>query len=83
MKNSACSLFLQSINHRLRLRKRGNSMNQQKSDQGWLQLQSNIESFLSRTLANDVPQVEYKPRFIALLEMSSEHYQNDLQETGM
>jgi hypothetical protein len=55
-------------------------MDQQDLDQGWQQLQSHIESFLSQTLANDVPQVEYKPRFIALLEMSSEHRQNDLRE---
>jgi hypothetical protein len=59
------------------------AMDQQHSDQGWQQLQSHIESFLNQTLANDVPKVEYKPRFIALLEMSSEHHQNDLQETGM
>lgn len=58
-------------------------MDQQNPDQGWQQLQSHIESFFSQSLKNDVPRVEYKPRFIALLEMSSEHHQNDLQETGM
>ncbi|MDP2855049.1 MAG: hypothetical protein Q8O28_12495 [Smithellaceae bacterium] len=58
-------------------------MDQQNSDQEWQQLQTNIESFFSRTLANNVQSIEYKPRFIALLEMSSEHHQNDLQETGM
>jgi hypothetical protein len=59
-------------------------MNQQKSDQGWQQLQSHIESFLGRALTNDVQKIEYKPRFIAqLLEMKSESYQNEPQETGM
>ena len=57
-------------------------MNQQTSDQGWQQLQAHIESFLGQALANDAQRIEYKPRFIALLEMSSEHHQNDLQETG-
>ena len=59
-------------------------MNQQKSDQGWQQLQSHIESFLGEALANDVQRIEYKPRFIAqLLEMTSESHQNESQETGM
>lgn len=57
-------------------------MNQQTSDQGWLQLQTNIESFFSQTLISNLPSIEYKPRFIALLEMSSEHHQNERQETG-
>ena len=58
-------------------------MDQQNSDQGWQQLQANIEGFFNQTIANDVPRVEYKPRFIALLEMSSEHNLRDPQETGM
>ena len=58
-------------------------MDQQTLDQGWQQLQANIEGFFSRTLTNNVPRVEYKPRFIALLEMTSEHDQNNLQETGV
>ncbi len=57
-------------------------MNQQTSDQGWQQLQVHIESFLSRTLIDDMPKIEYKPRYIALLEMPPEHHQNDPQETG-
>lgn len=57
-------------------------MDQQNSDQGWQQIQANIESFFNQTLVNDVPRVEYKPRFIALLEMTSESHQNE-QETGM
>ena len=52
-------------------------MDQQNSDQEWQQLQTNIESFFSRTLANNVQSIEYKPRFIALLEMMSEHHQAD------
>ena len=58
-------------------------MDQQTSDRGWQQLQANIEGFFSQTLTNNVPRVEYKPRFIALLEMTSEHDQNNLQETGV
>jgi hypothetical protein len=58
-------------------------MNEQTSDQGWQQLQVHIESFFSQTLTNDVQRIEYKPRFVALLEMTSEHHQNDLQETSM
>lgn len=58
-------------------------MDQQNLDQGWQQIQANIESFFSQSLASNVQSIEYKPRFIALLEMSSEHHQDDLQETGM
>lgn len=58
-------------------------MDQQNSDQGWQQLQANIEVFFNQAIANDMPRVEYKPRFIALLEMSADRHQNDLQETGM
>ena len=57
-------------------------MNQQTSDQAWQQIQTNIESFFSQALASNVQSIEYKPRFIALLEMSSDHHQIDLQETG-
>jgi hypothetical protein len=59
------------------------TMDQQNSDQGWQQLQAHIEGFFSRTLTNDTQRIEYKPRFSALLEISSEHHQNDLQETGI
>jgi hypothetical protein len=52
-------------------------MNQQESDQIWQHLQVHIESFFSQTLANDVQKIEYKPQFIALLEMPSEHCQNE------
>lgn len=58
-------------------------MDQQNTDQGWQQLQSNIENFFSRMVTPDTQRIEYKPRFIALLEMSSEYRQNDLQETGL
>jgi hypothetical protein len=58
-------------------------MSQQNSDQGRQQLQSHIERFLSQSLRNDVPRVEYKTQYVALLEMSSEHHQDDLQETGI
>jgi hypothetical protein len=57
-------------------------MSQHNSDQGWQQLQSHIESFLGQALRNDVPRVEYKPRYVALLEMSSEHQQSEFQETS-
>jgi len=58
-------------------------MDQQNSDQGWQQLQSNIENFFSRMLTPDTQRIEYKPRFIALLEMTSESHQSELQETGL
>jgi hypothetical protein len=54
-------------------------MDEQKSDQGWQQLQAHIEGFFSQALANDVQSIEYKSRFIALLEMPSERHQNELQ----
>jgi 3-methyladenine DNA glycosylase/8-oxoguanine DNA glycosylase len=57
-------------------------MDQQNPDQRWQQIQANIESFLNQNLTNNIQSIEYKPRFIALLEMSSEHHQNDFQETG-
>lgn len=57
-------------------------MNQQESDEIWQQLRFHIENFFSQTIANDVQKIEYKPRFIALLEMPSECYQNDQQETS-
>jgi hypothetical protein len=57
-------------------------MYQQNSDHEWQQIKSNIESFFSQTLAGNLPSIEYKPRFVALLEMSSEHHQDDLQEMG-
>lgn len=58
-------------------------MDQQNSDQGWQQIQANIENFFNQTIASNLQSIEYKPRFIALLTMSSEHHQTDLQETGM
>ena len=49
-------------------------MNQEKSDQGWQQLQSHIQGFFGQALRNDTQRIEYKPRFIDhLLEMPSEH----------
>lgn len=58
-------------------------MDQQNLDQGWQQLQAHIEDFLGQTLSNDVQSIEYKPRYIALLEMPSEQHQNDIQETSV
>ena len=57
------------------------SMNQKASDQGWQQLQSNIEGFFSQALRSDAQRIEYKPRFIdRLLEMPSERRQGELGE---
>ena len=58
-------------------------MDQQNQDQGWQQLQSHIEGFFSQTLTNNMQRIEYKPRFIALLEMTSDHHQKEPQETGI
>jgi hypothetical protein len=55
----------------------GMTMNQQESDEMSQQLRFNIENFFSQTIANDVQKIEYKPSFIALLEMPSEHHQDD------
>jgi hypothetical protein len=56
-------------------------MNQQKSDQGWQQLQAHIEGFFGQTLRNDTQRIEYKPRFIVqILGMPSERQQNELRE---
>ena len=53
-------------------------MNQQISDQEWQQLQDHIEGFFSQTLTNDMQRIEYKPLFVALLEMPSESHQSEL-----
>lgn len=56
-------------------------MNQKASDQGWQQLQSNIEGFFRQAIRSDAQRIEYKPRFIdQLLEMPSQHRQNELGE---
>ncbi|MEN6318713.1 MAG: hypothetical protein ABFD82_08170 [Syntrophaceae bacterium] len=55
-------------------------MNQQTREQGWQQLHAHIAGFFSQTLTNDMQRIEYKPRFIALLEMPSERQQNELLE---
>ena len=53
-------------------------MNQQISDQEWQQLQDHIEGFWGQTLANAMQKIEYKPLFVAMLEMPSESNQNEL-----
>jgi hypothetical protein len=53
-------------------------MNQNESDDIWQQLRFYMEKIFSQPLANDVQKIEYKPRYIALLEMSSENLQNEL-----
>jgi len=56
-------------------------MNQQKSDQGWQQLQAHIEGFFCQALRSDAERIEYKPRYtVHLLEMPSERQQNELRE---
>ena len=57
-------------------------MHQQEADQIWQHLKAHIESFFSQTPTDDVQRIEYTPMFTALLEMPSEHYQNDQQETS-
>ena len=53
-------------------------MNQNESDQIWQQLRFYIEKNFSQSLSNDVQKIEYKPRYIALLEMPSENHQSEL-----
>lgn len=58
----------------IRMEKGGSDMDQKASEQGWQQLQAHIEGFFGQALGNDIPRIEYKPRFIRpLLEMSSEY----------
>ena len=40
------------------------AMDQKTADQGWQELQANIEKFLGQSLQNDGRRLEYKPRFI-------------------
>jgi hypothetical protein len=57
------------------------TMNGQKLNQEWQQLQANIENFLGQALTSDIHRLEYKPRFITqLLELPSEDRQNERQE---
>jgi hypothetical protein len=53
-------------------------MNQNESDQLWQQLRFYVENIFIQPLANDVQKIEYKPRYIALLEMPSENHQTEL-----
>ncbi|MHB8139572.1 MAG: hypothetical protein ACYDGO_14465 [Smithellaceae bacterium] len=57
-------------------------MNQQKPDQGWHQLQAHIEGFFKQTLTNDMQKIEYKPRYITLLELLSENQTERTPENG-
>jgi hypothetical protein len=53
-------------------------MDQNASDQGWQQLQANIEKFLGQSLQSNGRRLEYKPRFTAsLTEGSTEHLRMD------
>jgi hypothetical protein len=53
------------------------TMNQQESDHILQQIKFHMENIFNQTLSTDVQKIEYKPQFIALLEMPSEHSQND------
>lgn len=56
-------------------------MDQNRSDQGWQQLQAHIEGFLGQALRTDTQSIEYKPRFtVRLLAMQSEHRTGDRRE---
>ncbi len=57
-------------------------MNQDASDQGWQELQAHIEGFFHQASTNDLQKIEYKPRYIALLEMASGQQENNAQETN-
>ena len=49
-------------------------MDQKTADQGWKELQANIERFLGQSLQSDGRRLEYKPRFIATLSATSTNY---------
>lgn len=57
-------------------------MNQQESNQLWQHLHAHMENFFKPTLAKDVHRLEYKPKFVALLEMPSGHHPNNQLETN-
>jgi hypothetical protein len=57
--------------------------NQQKSDQGWQQLQDHINDFLGHALTSDRQSIEYKPRFGTMPEILSGRHQNAPKETNM
>lgn len=58
-------------------------MNQQESEQIWQQLRFYMEKIFSQISTDDAQRIEYKPRFIALLEMPSEHRQSEQREASM
>jgi hypothetical protein len=64
------------------LKKEEIDMDQKPSDQAWQQLQSHIAGFLGQALRNDLPSIEYKPRFIVPLLAAPSWYQqnNDRRE---
>jgi hypothetical protein len=64
------------------LKKEETEMDQKASDQGWHQLQAHIQEFLGQALRKDMQSIEYKPRFIPLLEMPSE-YRSERQEMSI
>lgn len=53
-------------------------MDQNASEQGWQQLQANIERFLGQSLQSDGRRLEYQPRFIkSLPDRAVEHPQKE------
>jgi len=51
-------------------------MNKNESDQIWKQLRFHMGNFFGQTRADDVQKIEYKPRYVALLEMPSKTHEN-------
>lgn len=49
-------------------------MDKRASDQGWWQLQANIERFLEQSLQGDGRRLEYQPRFIVQQPEASPEY---------
>ena len=56
-------------------------MDHRTSDQGWRQLQDNIERFLEQSLKGDGRRTAYRPQFIVQMpEGTAEYHRNDAAE---
>jgi len=54
-------------------------MNQTKMDHEWQELEMRINKFVHQYLKNEVPAIEYKPRNLALLQLSQEQQNKEIE----
>ena len=57
-------------------------MNQERMDQGWQELQSRIDKLVGQFLQNDVPAIEHKPPYLALLQLPQEHKNEEMENVS-